>query len=549
VENHIKVYHPVHIGLDKRTFLTSFYNKELYVPEYNMTRDAKYDKPDYKRTMFYTGISKSINDKKFYSLDHRNMLTPITHDPTFLETITSRSDMSKTLTNFNPGTKLHTVYGIYVTEEFFIKDEIHCDVNSVLNYYTNNKHIEFNDDTIQQFRNDITTHTYPAKNGIRCSNLSLRVTTFIPEDEIIDNGMVYTPELDLVFIHDNTDRDMLHPRSNRYREVVANTTAVTEHKGKNNIISIEVIDNESYTNKPYYIKIGNEVTALKSIKDPTVPSGCVYTHINNSKVVVSMHYNNNEYSKLGLFDTKDGCIANGDTANMLVMKKLEIEHDNIALAGKKLIDDKDKRIEELKVSKDKQDYELRTLETKNLKLDKDIETIQLKMKVETAANANLLLKYEHELKVLKEERKSSTKEAKLRDQKHAQDIAILRATSKKQEEDNIARAIKHSNDMKTLKEQNKKLDNEAIIAKLKAKAEIVAHRRSLVINTMTYMINMYSQLFNIKQSRIKSMLDTNKVYTDMLQSNQKHRHDIDKIKLDHSLKAVNTVATVVNKFI
>lgn len=598
------------MSLTKEAYLLNFFDNSKYDAEHNVTRDETYNTPDYKRSAFYSG---NRNDVNFYQIDHRNMVLPITQKPDFLNTISSRDGMKKTLNKFNPPHNVEQVYGVYITEEFIFQRGIFIDTDVIIDYYNNTDYIDHTDITINQIRADIERAKVIGRNRTSYTNLSFRVTTFIPEQEILDNGQLYVPNLDIVIAKSGIGTSTLHPRSKKYKQLLASEEAVRNTDG-NTTISISLIDNVNYTNKPYYMKVGNEAIAVKSIKRTNEMSGCTITHVSNGSVVDSCYVTPSEYKDKGIYNDKESCLANGDNAGYLAIKKLELEQESIQLSYTKLEEDKkatiskyehelakiqmsydamksdseakDKRakadIDKLTLELDKIAEERKMLEYKSntastmhdkdilvhenelkmLKLKHDNEMDKLTSSKDKIASELELqrVKYEHDINVLLVAKDKLQADLKLSVTKHMNDMTALSNTKDKLTLELELQNSKYENDMNLLKEESNKRVEEVRVAKRKLTTELelltakaeqskVEYKRKIIDAVVSTYINIYSQLLNVKQSRIKQMLEQTKLYNDIHHSNVKHGHEINKIVIDNSSKAINGVIGIAKQLI
>jgi len=576
MDTNIKSHIALTLSLTKEAYLLNFFDSNKYDPEYNITRDVEYDAPDYKRNAFYSGLRSDIN---FYMIDHRNMVTPIKHKPDFLNTISSRDGMKDTLIKYNPTSTVKHVYGVYITEEFIFTRGMFIDTDVLVEYYNNTDYIDMTDITIEQFRADIERVKVIGRSSNHYPDLSFRVTTFIPESVILDNDKVYIPNLDIVLSSNGIGSTTLHPRSKKYKELQAGER-VKSTSTTSTTISVELIDNVNYTNKPYYMKLGNEAIAIKSIKRPNEPSGCTITHVNNGSVIDSKYISTDEYTGYGIYNDRESCLANGDNAGYLAIKKLELEHETIQLAYTKLEEDKKATVSKYEHELTKINLSYESMKSENILKDKraqaDIDKLTLDLdkiteerktleyKSNMAVNAHdkdvITHKYRHEVNTLLLSKDKLEADLKLHITKHDNDMKILMSSKDKITSELELQNTKYDIDMNILKEESNKKTEEVRVAKRKlsmdlevltAKAEQskIEYRRKIVDAIISTYINIYSQLLNVKQSRIKHMLEQTKLYNDIHQNNVKHKHDMSKLVIDSSGKAINGVIGIVKQLI
>lgn len=152
----------------------------------------------------------------------------------------------------------------------------------------------------------------------------IQIERVLRESELLNHRSVFDPDLNLLFIYDALDPNMLHPRS---EEGITVRNAMSDHKVVNTSFSmnIDIVDNENNISKRY-LYAGKEVHEIPTIKDIDRESGVylsnVVKHGKYPEATCLKRCSLDKASEeLGLYRTMEEALTGGD-AKLLVEERV-----------------------------------------------------------------------------------------------------------------------------------------------------------------------------------------------------------------------------------
>lgn len=117
------------------------------------------------------------------------------------------------------------------------------------------------------------------------------------------------------------------PLSKEYKNFVKQQDTAQIENG----FKITIVDN--YTNKDYYMKMGNEVIKLDVTngKRNNLEQGIYFQYIKNSVPIMEKRIPLKECSSLGIFNSKDEALAYGDLKSQVEIEKIQCERETAQL--------------------------------------------------------------------------------------------------------------------------------------------------------------------------------------------------------------------------
>ena len=293
-----------------------FGNRKIY-PSNSYINDKHYGHPDYYTYMF------SNTPKSYYAIHRNNIVTTI---PTKL-TI--------------PMNKIYQEYklspnscssGVFIVEYFSVKYNLNM-LKHIADYYRGNT-LKYTDDTKRRIM--------MLSQSNEDDPYTIRLITFIPENEILKEGHIYVTSTGTV-ITNNLDYDLVNPDSISEQHI--------HHKNKKNglTVHISIIDNDNDHGTTRYANILGNVFDIKSKRDIKSKSGCSVTILKNGSTI----QDNNSSLKATdsiewcrLYPTEDEARNNG---MKLELSKLQLEYNKLTLEHEKLEHERDMMQQKLKI--------------------------------------------------------------------------------------------------------------------------------------------------------------------------------------------------------
>lgn len=351
------------------------------------TNDSIFNDHDYGNTQFPGLINDSsfgFPDKKqyiFHTTDIANML--VLHSNNMI--VPMRQKMSLR-SNYN----LHTEFGrqngdgVYIVDYYNISRQFgNTDdfISSLLDYYITSGNV-YPD---QLHIKEKITEKLAVMRGYRGAspNFTIRIVTFIPQEYIMQYGLVYVPTSDLVVGSCVLSNEIVHPSSNLYR-----TYARTLESDVHNYIEISLVDPYG-GNRPYYMNVGNKIyTIMSQPMSNNRPAGCIINSYRNQEITTSDMAEYNEIGeKLGIYPTIELAQTAGKLELINEANKLQLDLDRVQLDRNKL------EYEKLKLERDLLKTET---EHKKFEAQMELEMEKINMTAATLEFENKKLKLKHE---------------------------------------------------------------------------------------------------------------------------------------------------------
>ena len=198
-----------------------------------------------------------------YALHQNNMITNIRNEPG-IESFGHNHNIGK---NDN-----ESYHGIYIIENYVIHRRSANNAINIINYIKNTTNIDISDNEKENLIKHVNRSNGTAE------HIKIRIVSVLPENILNKYLSTYIKRHNLVITKHNpinTNSDMLiHPLSILAEKMNIEDAAISYIE--DNIVSISIVNNDNH-NKPYFIKIGDNVVRIMSKKDNTNPSGYKFT--------------------------------------------------------------------------------------------------------------------------------------------------------------------------------------------------------------------------------------------------------------------------------
>lgn len=225
-----------------------------------------------------------------------------------------------------------TPIGVFVIDYYCYYNDFRINLDHILKFYCmNGGATNIDPDISSAIADDIFRKGFLNKTP---SKYEIKILTFIPKDEILANGFVYIPTVDLCICKNKVNDTITHPFSNG----VVNFDTI--HKFQNGTVSdinkifIEIVDNDSI--KPYYINIGNEVHKIFSTKNINKHNQVKMFIQKNGGIYKDEIVTLDQCNKLGLYSTYDEADSFGNISKKIESDKLKLEFEKISMEKNKL---------------------------------------------------------------------------------------------------------------------------------------------------------------------------------------------------------------------
>jgi hypothetical protein len=304
--------------------------------------DVHYGRQDHEMYCF------STMGKGLHAMYPNNMATPIRDKPNL-----NGQHMTNIL--WSKLDKTSSRNGVYIIEYYTIHNDQSGGITPLIDYYLNTTKLINNLDIQKELNDALATR----KGKLVPLDMKLRIITFVEEADILKHTNIYVPGANIVVCKGNLNM-VSHPTSNYASDAVS----TVDKADSNNVIYIDIIDNENHS--PYFIKIGNDVHKILSVKDSSKQDGCFMVIKKNgaySADTISCGLDN--LQEIGIHTSYNDALSDGNVAKLTEIKKIELEHNKIQLEYKKLEHEMEKMKREMEHLREKHAMEI---EKKSLEL-------------------------------------------------------------------------------------------------------------------------------------------------------------------------------------
>jgi hypothetical protein len=291
------------------------------------------DDMDFKYPGYRMDVFSTIGDGYFIKYNN-NLISPIREKRSLRREVEDKKE------------KMH-LDGIFIVERFSLVplNNTSC-LDEVVRYLLNTSTVINNKDFSEYLKNKFIIGK---RNKVKVKNneeVVMRTVTYIPKDKIINNSL-YIDKQNII-ISDGIPDKGFHPKTLENHNI----------DGLNAVI-IDLIDNEG-RKEPYFIKVGEDVLPILPRESNTEVSGArLTTRVNGKEFKSKVSWLDN-LEDIGIYDTKDKAVYNGnldlklnDEKMKSDLKKLELE-----LEKKEL----DLKHQQDKINKEKEEFERKVIE-------------------------------------------------------------------------------------------------------------------------------------------------------------------------------------------
>lgn len=333
-----------------------------------------------------------------------NIVTPIIRK----YNLTQPTNKNRMTALFNRPVEEH---GIYIVDIYTIVHPSLSQIDDLVEYYKNCVTLPYSAVINDSIITKACSVKYPENGNVA----EIRIITYIPYSSLSEHMFLFIPTSNIVLGKSNEIHRTFHPNSNASR----NSTAFNLLENKNMFI-LDIVNNAR--NKPYYIKIGNDIRKIFPTKDPMRENGAVISHCRNKEIIKEEIISLKDLPKYGVYKTYDEALTEGNVIAINEKKKLEIEDkkyrleiDKLNGEMEKLKNEKIKLEEERNFLREKMWYELEMQKHKFTlsKLDIDKKYLDLRLKIkESNVNLNqLMAKYALETSMVEKKHALDMKKA------------------------------------------------------------------------------------------------------------------------------------------
>jgi len=226
--------------------------------------------------------------------------------------------------------------GVYLRETFIVHRGHNDRYNNILDYILRTTTLDLDDDVVNKMRDYINR-----QNMNTAANIELNLLSHIPSALIKNHGLVYSKQHNIVFTSidlNKTKKDVVHPfsRVNKNSESAARILNQIEP----NVITLDITNNDN-PNKSYFMKVGENNYKVLSSVDGVEPDGYKCNIKHNGVIVDSYEGDLDTLNELGIYDTLDACIYNGNPEMKHKFGKLEYDLEALTHAKEKLTTEND----------------------------------------------------------------------------------------------------------------------------------------------------------------------------------------------------------------
>lgn len=257
------------------------------------------------------------------------------------------NDVLSTIDKKQENSKIHT--GIYIIDYITYYRDVRTPFDNMIKYFLS---IPKNIDAklARKIASEINAKSMHGRFSL--AQFTIKLIYFVSSEDIIKNGYIYSPDLDVCLCKNVVNGETLHPFSNNNSapgELIKHQTNVNPDV---NQIVIEIIDNNK--SEAYYINIGDKVHKLYSSKNINKHNNIKFTLQKNGTVYEDKYVELINHKDIGLYKTEEEADVAGS-----IEKKAELERS--------------------KYENKKLELELEKLNTDKLKLDHTVEVLKLEL--------------------------------------------------------------------------------------------------------------------------------------------------------------------------